>query len=90
MPTSYLTQEPVKKTSLKLPILRQGSSGSTVRVLQQLLNFKGFSLEVDGEFNPYTQQAVKEFQKKNGLPVQGVVDANTWCHLSAGFLPVEC
>ena len=82
---------PTKKVSLKLklPVIRLGSSGSTVRVLQQLLNFRGFTLEVDGEFNLSTQEAVKEFQHKNGLPVKEIVDAKTWYHLSVGLLPVD-
>ncbi len=90
MPTAYMSQAPIKKASLKLPILRPGSSGSTVRVLQQLLNFKGFNLEIDGEFNPPTQEAVKEFQQMNGLGMEGIVDSQTWYYLSAGLLPLEC
>lgn len=89
MPTAYAFQSPVKKAPLKLPVLRPGSSGSTVRVLQQLLNFKGFSLEVDGEFNPRTQEAVKEFQQMYGLPMEGIVDSKTWYHMSVGLLPVD-
>ncbi|MBD2017604.1 peptidoglycan-binding protein [Microcoleus sp. FACHB-53] len=90
MPTAYMSQAPIKKASLKLPILRPGSSGSTVRVLQQLLNFKGFNLEIDGEFNSPTQEAVKEFQQMNGLGMEGIVDSQTWYYLSAGLLPLEC
>jgi peptidoglycan hydrolase-like protein with peptidoglycan-binding domain len=89
MLTFSFSPTPVKKETLKLPVLRPGSSGSAVRVLQQLLNFKGFSLQVDGEFNPHTQKAVKEFQQMNGLAVDGIVSAKTWYHLSAGLLPVD-
>jgi peptidoglycan hydrolase-like protein with peptidoglycan-binding domain len=89
MPTAYMSQAPIKKASLRLPILRPGSSGSTVRVLQQLLNFKGFNLEIDGEFNSPTQEAVKEFQQMNGLGMEGIVDSQTWYYLSAGLLPLE-
>lgn len=90
MSTAYISQAPTQKASLKLPVLRPGSSGSTVRVLQQLLNFKGFNLEIDGEFNLCTQEAVKEFQQKNGLGMEGIVDSQTWYYLSAGLLPLEC
>ncbi len=90
MPTAYMSQAPIKKASLRLPILRPGSSGSTVRVLQQLLNFKGFNLEIDGEFNLRTQEAVKEFQQMNGLRMEGIVDSQTWYYLSAGLLPLDC
>lgn len=78
-----------KKLPLKLPVLSPGSSGSTVRVLQQLLNFKGFTLEVDGQFNLQTQEAVKNFQQRKGLSEKGIVDAQTWYYLSVGLLPVD-
>lgn len=79
-----------KPTTFKLPSLGQGSSGSVVRVLQQLLNFKGFSLTVDGEFSSTTEDAVKKFQQMNDLTVDGIVDAKTWYHLSSGILPFAC
>lgn len=90
MPTFNLSITPETKMPLKLPVLCMGSSGSTVRVLQQLLNFKGFCLEVNGEFNACTREAVKEFQQINGLTPSGMVDAKTWCHLGTGLLPVDC
>lgn len=89
MLTAYLSPAPYQKAPLKMPVVRPGSSGSTVRILQQLLNFKGFTLEVDGEFNSRTQDAVKQFQQIKGLPSTGIVDAQTWHHLSIGLLPVE-
>jgi peptidoglycan hydrolase-like protein with peptidoglycan-binding domain len=79
-----------KQSTFKLPTLRQGSSGSVVRVLQQLLKFKGFSLAVDGEFSCTTEEAVKQFQQMNDLAVDGIVDAKTWYHLSLGILPFSC
>lgn len=75
---------------LKLPIVRPGSSGSAVRVLQQVLNFKGFQLDVDGVYDLRTQEAVKDFQQTNSLSGDGVVDAKTWQHLSFGLLELTC
>ncbi|GAB4202925.1 MAG: hypothetical protein Fur006_56830 [Coleofasciculaceae cyanobacterium] len=89
MLTAYFSPTPSQKAPLKMPVVRPGSSGSTVRILQQLLNFKGFKLEVNGEFNSHTQDAVKEFQRIKGLPIEGIVDSQTWYHLSLGLLPVE-
>jgi peptidoglycan hydrolase-like protein with peptidoglycan-binding domain len=79
-----------KPKTLKLPIVRHGSSGSAVRVLQQVLNFKGFKLEVDGVYDSHTLEAVKDFQQANGLVVDGIVDAKTWQHLSFGLLELTC
>ena len=57
-------------------IIKLGSRGDDVKVLQQKLN-----LAVDGIFGPLTQEAVKEFQKNNGLTVDGIVGTNTWTKL---------
>jgi peptidoglycan hydrolase-like protein with peptidoglycan-binding domain len=85
---SNLSQVSTRQAALKLPMVRQGSSGSAVRVLQQLLNFKGFKLEVNGQFDQPTEVAVKNFQQMNALVINGIVDAETWYHLSVGLLSV--
>ncbi|HEY9832419.1 MAG TPA: peptidoglycan-binding domain-containing protein [Stenomitos sp.] len=88
MDSSNFSQVSTRQAALKLPLVRPGSSGSAVRVLQQLLNFKGFKLEVNGQFDLSTQAAVKNFQQINALAVNGIVDAETWYHLSVGLLSV--
>ncbi len=60
-----------------------GSSGSDVKKLQQALNEKGYSLQVDGQFGTKTQAAVKDYQKKNGLQVDGIVGTKTWGSLTS-------
>ena len=55
-----------------------GSKGSDVTELQKLLNNNGYSLDVDGDFGSKTQAAVKDYQQKNGLSVDGIVGTNTW------------
>lgn len=59
-----------------------GSSGKDVKTLQEYLNNNGYSLDVDGQFGSKTQAAVKDYQKKKGLSVDGVVGTNTWGSLS--------
>ena len=58
--------------------LRQGSKGSDVTDLQRLLNQNGYNLTEDGSFGPKTSAAVKDYQRKNGLEVDGIVGTNTW------------
>lgn len=53
--------------------IKNGSRGDDVKLLQQKLN-----LEIDGIFGSLTEEAVKEFQKNNGLTVDGVVGPKTW------------
>lgn len=55
-----------------------GSRGSDVTELQKRLNQNGYSLDVDGQFGPKTLAAVKDYQQKNGLSVDGIVGKNTW------------
>lgn len=64
--------------------VRYGSSGSDVKKLQQELNKNGYKLDVDGKFGSKTQSAVRDYQSKNGLSVDGIVGINTWSKLSTG------
>lgn len=57
--------------------LKKGSRGNEVKILQQALN-----LYPDGIFGPLTEEAVKEFQKTNGLTADGIVGTKTWARLN--------
>ncbi len=61
-----------------LPVLRQGASGDAVTGLQRELVDAGYPLTVDGSFGPATNSAVRSYQSKVGLVVDGVVGNNTW------------
>jgi len=61
-----------------LPLLRYGSKGEAVKGLQVELRAEGYSLTVDGSFGPATLAAVKSYQSKKALTVDGVVGMNTW------------
>lgn len=63
--------------------VQYGSSGGDVKKLQEALNKKGYNLDVDGQFGSKTQSAVRDYQKKNGLAVDGIVGKNTWGKLTA-------
>ena len=64
--------------------LSYGSHGSDVKTLQELLNQNGYSLDVDGIFGSKTQEAVKDYQTKNNLAVDGIAGNETWGSLSGG------
>lgn len=55
-----------------------GSRGDDVEYLQEFLNTKGYGLEVDGDFGPLTEAALKDFQGKYGLDVDGIAGQYTW------------
>ena len=59
-------------------VYQQGSSGSTVKTIQQKLkNWGYYKGSVDGIFGSQTKEAVKYFQRKNGLTVDGIVGNQT-------------
>lgn len=67
-----------------LLVLRNGSRGTQVKVLQYLLIDAGFDCDkVDGIVGKNTVAAVKAFQKANGLNADGIVGAKTWAKLLA-------
>lgn len=57
--------------------LKKGNKGEDVKLLQKALN-----LLVDGIFGALTDEAVREFQKSNGLVADGVVGPKTWAKLN--------
>ncbi len=60
-----------------------GSKGNDVTELQKLLNKNGYALDEDGVFGSNTQAAVKDYQEKNNLTVDGIVGENTWGSLTS-------
>ncbi|MBR4971679.1 MAG: peptidoglycan-binding protein, partial [Oscillospiraceae bacterium] len=58
-----------------------GCSGSDVKALQQLLNILGYGLSTDGIFGNGTNSAVRSFQSKQKLVVDGYVGSATWAAL---------
>lgn len=62
----------------------RGSAGDRVASVQSALNSKGASLAVDGKFGSRTHGAVKQFQRDNGLRVDGRVGPATRGALNGG------
>ena len=58
-------------------VLKLGSKGNEVKLLQEKLNLKA-----DGIFGPLTEETVKDFQRSNGLEVDGIVGTNTLSKLN--------
>lgn len=55
------------------PNLKKGSKGKNVEQLQQCLNrVINSNLDIDGDFGPKTEKALKDFQKKYKIAVDGI------------------
>lgn len=65
-------------TSSGYKTLSMGSNGSAVKELQEKLNSLNYSCGIaDGDFGTKTASAVREFQRKNGLSVDGIAGPKT-------------
>lgn len=61
--------------------LEIGASGRLVEALQRTLNARAEpspNLDIDGDFGPATEKAVKAFQQSRQLEITGLVDSSTW------------
>lgn len=76
---------PVTASSASAPLpveMMKGDKGPAVAQLQKQLNQAGYSLEVDGDWGPKTEAAVRQFQQSHGLKVDGIVGPKTQAALA--------
>jgi peptidoglycan hydrolase-like protein with peptidoglycan-binding domain len=75
-----LSTNPGQPTRL-LRLTRPLTRGEDVKALQQTLSGVGLPVAVDGVFGPATDRAVRQFQARHGLVVDGVVGPRTLANL---------
>lgn len=74
--------QPSSSESSTGQMVQRGANGQNVEAIQHLLNHHGAGLDVDGDFGPVTEQAVRDFQgTRPGVTVDGVVGPQTWSAL---------
>lgn len=69
------------------PDLYPWDVGPAVAEMQDLLRAQGYPLRVDGDFGWKTEIAVKAFQRKYRLRIDGIVGRQTWNALRATVQP---
>lgn len=70
------------------PLLQLGETGDAVTQLQAELNRIGiYQAPMDGVYGADTEQAVKQFQRQQGLRADGVVGVQTWQALALAQSP---
>lgn len=73
---SYMPTRVRRELDWPVPI-RNGARQMAAKRVQEWLTIAGFSLSIDSDFGAATEQRVRDFQTRCGLPVTGVVDAAT-------------
>lgn len=64
----------VRSCVVKMPTLKEGSTGAAVRFVQEVTN----TVPADGRFGSITKQGVMEYQKTKNIKVDGIVGIQTW------------
>ena len=73
----FMTASPKVETAYAV-VYQQGSRGEVIKTMQRKLkNWGYYKGAVDGIFGSQTREAVKYFQRKNGLKVDGIVGDKT-------------
>ncbi|MEB3826315.1 peptidoglycan-binding domain-containing protein [Phormidium sp. CCY1219] len=81
-----LTASFLGMSSPALALLRQGESGKEVNQIQYRLQELGyFQTDISGYYGDITKQAVKHFQKENGLTPDGIVGPQTLAALNQKY-----
>ena len=71
--------EPMKRYCKPIiEVLEKGDHDYAVKILQNCLNLKGYSLSVDGAYGNKTAEAVRDFQTKNDITPLETVGVLTW------------
>ena len=77
--TALTNEDYASSPFVQTAVLKQGASGGEVKELQRRLkNWGYYNGAVDGVYGKGTVEAVKAFQKKNGLTADGVAGLETY------------
>lgn len=74
------------------PLIKKGSKGNFVRMAQEKLLQKGYSLPKfgpDGQYGDETKVAIEKIQRDAGISVDGICGNDTWAVLNSDFTRPE-
>lgn len=76
-----------EKTKEACITVKKGAKGNITWTLQAMLVCKGSDISVDGDFGGNTENAVRDYQSKNGLAVDGIARKKYFCKII--FIKIE-
>jgi peptidoglycan hydrolase-like protein with peptidoglycan-binding domain len=62
----------------QIPKLTESFKPTNKDIQTALQNAGFYKYKIDGDIGPLTEQAIREFQKENNLPVDGEIGPKTW------------
>ena len=80
---SATAAEAISASTGSAPSLASFTTPSTKEMQQALKNAGFYQGEIDGKLGPKTRAAIRDFQRTNGLSVDGKVGRQTWGKLAA-------
>lgn len=70
-----------EKTKEACVTVKKGAKGNITWTLQAILVCNGYNINIDGIFGVDTENAVKDYQSKNNLQIDGIAGKNTFSKL---------
>ena len=77
-------------TTAGYPTLRRGSRGCYVMILQDALSTLGYQTgsRIDGLFGTRTEEALRGYQRRTSLTVDGVCGCNSWKKITTAVIGI--
>lgn len=72
-----------------IPFAQRGTTGPLAAAVQAALCECWYNLDIDGEFGPLTENALRDFQRRNELEIDGVAGPETYAKLFGGYTTNE-
>ena len=79
-----------RSTTAGYPTLRRGSRGCYVMILQDALSTLGYQTgsRIDGLFGTRTEEALRGYQRRTSLTVDGVCGCNSWKKITTAVIGI--
>lgn len=72
-----------------IPYAQRGTKGTLAAAVQAALCECWYNLDIDGDFGPLTENALRDFQRRNDLEIDGIAGPATYAKLFGGYITNE-
>ena len=72
-----------------IPYAQLGTKGPLAAAVQAALCECWYNLDIDGDFGPLTENALRDFQRCNDLEIDGIAGPATYAKLFGGYTTNE-